>query len=106
MIKLKSLITENYKKSGLVNINKIVEVNDWEVGNKKFMMEFSVSIPNERMELNKGKTYEHSIVTEMDYQSLKQYENKLVEAKWEINEKNEVKNFSVMKVVGNIQNGG
>lgn len=81
------------KKYGVIEIMSIRSENDWKIGQKKYKMEFRIE--------NEEKTYKREISDETEYNSLKQYDRKLVQAKWNLIKGNVV-NFSVLKILGDI----
>jgi hypothetical protein len=103
--------------NGVVKVERIYEKMDWGTGTKQYFMDF-------RYDLNAhpdmiitnspgwGVNFTYMIPDETSYQSLKQYENKLVNAKWSLaratnmekfkNGYNQVSKFQVTQVLGDV----
>jgi hypothetical protein len=103
--------------SGTVKIDRLFEKTDWGTGTKQYFMDFSYDIKTHPdMTINGTPhwpvNFTYMIPDEATYQSLKQYENKLLNAKWSLdraskmekvkNGYNQVGKFTITQVLGDI----
>lgn len=75
--------------SGTVKVERIHEKDNWNTGQKEYFMDFRYDLnshPDMKMTYNPtwGIGFTYQIPDEATYQSMKQYENKLVNAKWSL----------------------
>jgi hypothetical protein len=77
--------------TGTVKVESVKEIDNWENGQKTYSMEFKH---------DSNSSFRYNIPDETTYQSMKQYEGKLIDASWNSNGKQSVNNFKVLKVLG------
>ena len=114
MIKLMPLISESVVSQGeahlkgMVRIYKVGEENDWKIGRKKYKMEFCYDTTHhpdkKKFGGDCGIEFSYQIPDETTYNSLKQYEGKLVKANWSLDnlQNKTVTKFSVSNILGDI----
>ncbi len=122
MIKLSRLIIENNLKKikdfrGIVKVHQVRENNDWNTGQKKHSVHFCFDTSRHLNPLeikeHGGIDFVYNIPNENTYQSLKQYEGKLVIANWSLaketnfeewknGEEHPTNKFTVSQVLGDI----
>jgi hypothetical protein len=125
MIKLISLISEKNagkqkvkELTGVVDVVSVTEQRDWSSQANKYYLSFHYSTEHHPDMIQLGSSwgvgFRYEIPDEPTYQSLKQYEGKVVEAKWSLTKVmtmdklktgsgHLVANFSVLRVLGDIQ---
>ena len=104
--------------TGTVKVERISEKMNWKTQTKEYVMDFRYDLnvhPDMMMQGSPvwGIGFTYKIPDEATYQSLKQYENKLVNAKWSLaramtmdkfksNSSNPIVKFQVNQVLGDI----
>lgn len=103
--------------TGTVKVERVFEKMDWGTGTKQYFMDFRYDLnvhPDMTIAGSPGwgVNFTYMIPDEATYQSLKQYENKLVNAKWSLdraskmekvkNGYNQVGKFQVTQVLGDV----
>lgn len=103
--------------NGVVNVYQIREDNNWNTGQKTYSMQFYYNLTHHpdmrQLGGNWGVGFEYQIPDETTYQSLKQYEKKMVRANWSLGRVmtldkmksgtgHPVSKFSVIEILGDV----